>query len=300
MNQVIKYKFSLIIGFILLMQFQGFAQIETMYSLYRFNPQVISPMYVGSSEQSELSVINRQQWIGIEGAPKTTSLTANLKWKDKKGVGLMLLSDAAGPMQTMVIGGDFAYHVKLNSDWTMSSGIRLAMANLSLNFSGMRLVSTNDEVFGMDRSTGFQPNMGWGISFHKREGMYMNFSMPRIMKYDFGSGQAGFKDVAYLFGMIGTQMKAGEKVTIHPSVLIRLANEVPLNWDINLSARFSEKFDVGINYRVDDSFGMRFGIQATRKFYLGYVYELPISQISKASSQSHEFGLKYSFGKIKE
>jgi type IX secretion system PorP/SprF family membrane protein len=300
MNPLIKHRYSIVIAFLLLMQFDAFSQIESMYSLYRFNPQVIAPMYVGGSEQSELSVINRQQWIGIEGAPKTTSLTANFKWKEKNGFGLLLLSDAAGPMQTMVIGGDLAYHVKLNTDWTMSSGIRLALANLSLNFSGMRLISTNDEVFGMDRSTGFKPNAGWGISFHKRDGVFFNFSMPRILKYEFDSNQAGYKDVAYLFGMIGTQVKASNKVILHPSVLIRMANEVPINWDINLMARLDDKLDVGVNYRVQDSFGIRLGMQASRKFYVGYVYELPISQISKASSQSHEFGLKYSFGKTQQ
>lgn len=289
--------FLTLIFLLLVMQFRAFSQIETMYSLYRFNPQVISPMYVGGTESSELTAINRQQWMGIEGAPKTTSITANIKWKEQKGVGLMLISDAAGPMQTTVIGSDFAYHVRLNETWTMSSGIRLALANLSLNFSGMRLITSNDDVFGVDRSTGFQPNAGWGISFHKKDGLFVNFSMPRMLKYDFGNGQTGFKDVAYIFGMIGTSVKASEKIVLHPSVLVRLANDVPVNWDVNLSAKLVDKFDVGVNYRVEDSFGMRLGIQASRKFYVGYVYEIPISQISKANAQSHEFGLKYLISK---
>lgn len=280
-----------------LIQFQSAGQIETMYSLYRFNPQLISPMYVGGNEQSDLTLIHRQQWMGLEGAPKTTSITANIKWKEEKGVGLLLLSDAAGPMQTMVIGGDFAYHVRLNESWKMSSGIRLAMTNLSLNFSGMRLISNNDDVFGVDRSTGFQPNVGWGISFHKENGMFINFSMPRMLKYDFGNSQTGFKDVAYLFAMLGTQIKLTDKIMLHPSVLTRMANDVPLNWDVNLSAKLMEKFDLGVNYRIEDSFGLRLGMQVSNKFYLGYVYELPISQISKASSQTHEFGLKYLIGK---
>jgi intein-encoded DNA endonuclease-like protein len=79
-----------------------------------------------------------------------------------------------------------------------------------------------------------------------------------------------------------------------------MANEVPINWDMNLTARLDDKFDVGVNYRLQDSFGIRLGIQASRKFYVGYVYELPISQISKASSQSHEFGLRYVFGKSQD
>ena len=95
---------SLILGIVS----SSFAQVETMYSLYRFNPQVISPSYVGSTEHSEVIVMNRQQWIGIEGAPKTIGITGNLKWGEKKGMGFNLISDQFGPVSTTAISGDFA------------------------------------------------------------------------------------------------------------------------------------------------------------------------------------------------
>ena len=62
---------SLILGVVS----SSFGQVETMYSLYRFNPQVISPAYAGSTENSEVTVMNRQQWIGLEGAPKTIGMS---------------------------------------------------------------------------------------------------------------------------------------------------------------------------------------------------------------------------------
>ncbi|MTV44754.1 type IX secretion system membrane protein PorP/SprF, partial [Streptococcus pneumoniae] len=48
------------------------AQIEPQYNLYRLNPQVYNPMTAGSrGDTSEVFVMYRQQWLGIQGAPQT-------------------------------------------------------------------------------------------------------------------------------------------------------------------------------------------------------------------------------------
>ncbi|MFM6936772.1 MAG: type IX secretion system membrane protein PorP/SprF, partial [Aquirufa sp.] len=73
-----------------------------------------------------------------------------------------------------------------------------------------------------------------------------------------------------------------------------MAKDVPLSWDINLTAHLMEKLDAGLSYRNQDSYGLRLGVQATKKIYLGYVFEMPISQISKVSNQFHELVLRFS------
>ena len=75
--------------------------------------------------------------------------------------------------------------------------------------------------------------------------------------------------------------------------MFRMAKDVPLSWDINLTARLLSKLDAGISYRNQDSYGFRLGLQATKKIYVGYVYEMPISQISKVSNQTHELALRF-------
>jgi hypothetical protein len=47
-------------------------------------------------------------------------------------------------------------------------------------------------------------------------------------------------------------------------------------------------------YRHKDSYGLRFGMQANPKIYLGYIYEMPISGLSKVSNQTHEIALRLS------
>jgi type IX secretion system PorP/SprF family membrane protein len=239
--------------------------------------------------------MNRQQWIGLEGAPKTIGMTMNLKWGEKKGLGINVISDQFGPISTTAVSGDFAYHTDLNSQWRMSGGIRAGVSNMSINYSGIRIVTPTDVVFAGDRSTGFQPNLGWGLRFDRGEKFFVSVSQPRILRYDFGSQNTAYKDVPYYYSMLGTRFKFSDQIIFYPSLMFRMAKDVPLSWDINLTARLISKLDVGISYRNQDSYGFRLGIQATKKIYIGYVYEMPISQISKVSNQTHELALRFSF-----
>lgn len=98
----------------------AFGQIESMYSMYRFNPQIVTPAHAGSTETSQISLMSRQQWLGIEGAPKTYVLSGNFKLKQQSGLGLNVMMDQAGPLKITTISGDYAYHTKLTGDWTFS------------------------------------------------------------------------------------------------------------------------------------------------------------------------------------
>ncbi len=292
---------SLFLG--MLLASESKAQIETMYNMYRFNPQILTPVQAGSTQHSEVIFLHRNQWVGIEGAPRTYSLSGNIKWGEKKGVGLVGMVDEVGPMRATVLSGDFAYHTRLNEKWRLSGGIRVSAANVVLNFSQLRLTNTSDLLFQGDRTTGIQPNAGFGLRIHKGDGFFASFSMPRLGKYNFGQYNGSFKDVNYMYANIGTRIKLGgeittkqgdvvSRVTLYPSAMARIAVDVPISWDVNLQANLKGKLDLGVSYRREDSWGFRAGIQATKKYYLTYVYEKPISDLAKVTSQTHEFGVR--------
>ena len=273
----------------------SFGQVESMYSSYRLNPQILSPTHVGSDSVSDITVINRQQWVGIEGAPVTYAISGDFKFKQQSGLGFNAMYDQAGPVKVTAISGDYAYHFKLNEAWHFSGGIRAGFSNLSLDFSGLALVHDGDALFAGSRSTGLSFNTGWGLKINKGDGFFVSVSQPRLFKYDLGSGS--YKDVAYFYTMVGTKLPISEHVVLYPSALIRTAKDVPLSWDANVYAQLNKRFDVGLNYRHQDSWGVRLGLQATKKIYVGYVYEMPTSAMSKMSVQSHEIALRYSLTK---
>jgi type IX secretion system PorP/SprF family membrane protein len=232
--------------------------------------------------------------MGMEGSPQTVSLTGNIKYGQNKGIGIVLINDQAGPVKTATIAGDFAYHIKLSQDWNLSGGVRLGMSSMSVNFSALRLVSTVDPLFQGDRSTGMKTNTGWGIKLSKgQDGLFFSIAQPRVLNYDFGAQNGAYKDVAYYYAMAGTKVKLNDAVNLYPSALARLSPDAPTTWDVNLTANISNKFDVGASLRSQDSYGARFGVQVSPKLYLGYVYEVPTSALSKMASNTHEIALRF-------
>jgi hypothetical protein len=100
--------------------------------------------------------------------------------------------------------------------------------------------------------------------------------------------------VVYTFAQVGTKIRLIEQINLYPSALFRFGKDIPLSFDANVNANVSKKLDVGLSYRYLDSWGIRLGLQVTDGIYLGYVYENPISQISKISTQTHELAIRFS------
>jgi hypothetical protein len=49
------------------------AQFEPQFTQYMFNEMFINPAYAGSREQVAATMLYRNQWVGLEGAPKTAN-----------------------------------------------------------------------------------------------------------------------------------------------------------------------------------------------------------------------------------
>jgi type IX secretion system PorP/SprF family membrane protein len=281
----------------LLVGLRSFAQIETMYSMYRINPIISSPAFAGTLEtgnKAEIVVMDRQQWIGIQGAPRTFALTANMVYKPRIGLGFLVLADQAGPLRVSTVAADGAYQVRLNDTWNMNGGIRLGLSSVYLDYDGIQVVDPNDPILASNKSSGLKTNLGWGLRFAHKDGHFVSVSQPRVLSYDFGGFSGAYKDVTYLYVNAGTRVRLNEQLTLTPSFMARMAQDVPLSWDLNGMVSWKDKFDAGLTYRHTDSFGMRFGVQANPKIYLGYIYEMPISGLSKVSNQTHEIAIRLS------
>ena len=64
------------------------AQSEPMFSQYMLNGLVINPAYAGVHKVTDVTLIYRNQWTGIDGAPETQTLSLHTLLKDQKsGVG---------------------------------------------------------------------------------------------------------------------------------------------------------------------------------------------------------------------
>jgi type IX secretion system PorP/SprF family membrane protein len=192
------------------------------------------------------------------------------------------------------MAGDLAYHVQFNPEWSMAGGIRLGVSSVYLDYEGIQVVDPNDPILATNKGSGLKGNTGWGVRFNHKGGFFASLSMPRVLSYDFGGFSGAYKDVTYLYVNAGTTVRVNDQLSFSPSFMARAAQDVPLSWDVNVMARIGKAFDAGLAYRHKDSYGLRFGMQANPKIYLGYIYEMPISGLSKVSNQTHEIALRLS------
>lgn len=288
---------KIIVLFLLLGGHFASAQIESMYSMYQINPLVTSPAHSGiisRDSKGEFLAINRQQWIGVQGSPRTSILTGNYQLKPKIGIAGVFAADQAGPLRITSLSGDLGYSVRLNDDWKMNGGVRLSISSVSIDYAGLTAIDMNDPYIQVNKSTGLKPNTGWGLHFAHRSGSYISVSQPRVLKYDFGNLSGAFKDVAYTYLQAGTTVQAAQGIRISPSAMLRMASSVPLSWDVNLVANLSEKIDVGVIYRDKISYGARLGVPFSKKVYVAYTAEFPLATLNPIGVQTHELALKLS------
>ena len=60
------------------------AQQNEQYTQYMYNTLTINPAYAGSREVLSAVLLHRTQWIGLDGAPQTSSFSMHTQLKEKK------------------------------------------------------------------------------------------------------------------------------------------------------------------------------------------------------------------------
>jgi hypothetical protein len=74
------------------------AQQSPHYTQYMYNMNIINPAYAGSKENLSFGLLYRKQWLDIEDAPTTFSLSGSAPVGKNVGIGLSIISDRIGPV----------------------------------------------------------------------------------------------------------------------------------------------------------------------------------------------------------
>ena len=77
------------------------AQQEPQYTQYMYNTMVYNPAYAGSKGHFSIEALYRTQWVGLDGAPDTGTISFNtpVGVSEKVGLGVSIIHDRIGPSQ---------------------------------------------------------------------------------------------------------------------------------------------------------------------------------------------------------
>lgn len=99
----------------------GYAQQDAQYTQYMYNAININPAYAGSRGALSVFGLYRTQWVGLDGAPETSSFSINTPINNSNlGIGLSLVNDKIGPTNENNISADLSYSIQTSPDFKLS------------------------------------------------------------------------------------------------------------------------------------------------------------------------------------
>lgn len=274
---------------------------SSVYSQYLHNGLMINPAYAGSREALSAMVSYRTQWLGMDGAPVTQSLSLHspLK-KEKVALGLKAQFMQYGATKESSIYAVYAYHLRLNKG-KLSFGLSGGVDVSNTNYGVLQGITMPDPVFLNNDKAYVLPNISAGVYYYNKK-FFAGLSVPMFLAYNnAGNGEVelsqGFDQVS-LTVTAGALFKLSDNIKVKPSTLAEYSMLNKLNkLDLNVNVIIADLVWVGASWRTTEEVAVGLlQVNVTPQLMLGFSYDYPVGQMSKASKGSTEFSLRYEFG----
>lgn len=271
------------------------AQQEPHYTQYMYNMSMVNPAYmINQPGIIEVGGLYRSQWVGIEGAPKTVNLFANIPLNDRIELSTNYLNDNIGGninLSENLFNIDAAYKINIKNTLNLSFGIKLGFDHL--NFSAIGSNVAGDPLFGNTNKTVL--NIGAGIFLFDKK-YYTGISSPNLIPASLGlNNEVVYNNKTHVFLIGGYIFNINHVFKLKPSTVLKYTGGAPLSFDLSVNTLYLEKFEFGVSYRYQDAFSVLVGVNVTQNLKLGYAYDFNTSKLKTFNNGSHEFLLIYRF-----
>ncbi len=277
------------------------AQQDPQFSHYMYNTISVNPAYAGSRGVLNITGLHRSQWIGLEGAPTSQTLTLNTPLRNRKmGVGLSVVNDKIGPLNQTFIYGDYSYTVRLTEKLKLAFGLKAGINWFQPKISTLNTIQNNDPSFvGSTMESVIKPNIGAGIYLH-RDDWYIGASSPRLVQNKFNLGGSvndttSVLEERHMFFIAGYLWTVNPQLKLKPTAQLKMVQDAPMSIDATLEALIRNKFSIGAGLRVGDSFYGMLGYQFTDQFRVGFAYDYTTTRLQNVNNGTVEFMLSYDF-----
>lgn len=281
------------------------AQQIPLYSNYFFAPYIYNPSMSGTDGSTRLSIMHRRQWTGIEGSPETSAFALDGALNEEKvGYSVYGFSDNTHIINRLGIYGNYAYHLQVADNSSISFGIGAGYLNNAIDVNNINaqqagdvftFVNDNDRgVFDINAGLRFQiADFSLGAAAPQLLGHSVEYLETTNRKVDFSLLRHYIFNAQYDFKF------DGDKRVLSPMVMVRAAENVPIQVDAGAIFEMEELGYIGAMYRSDYAVTGNLGVHLTEQLTIGYAYDFSLNEYSGSFGTSHEFMLSYKFGSDK-
>lgn len=279
------------------------AQQLPQFTQYMFNTISINPAYAGSRETLSIVGLHRSQWVGLEGAPTTSTVSIHSPLKNEKiGLGATAINDELGYENFVYVNGAFSYTIQVSEKTKLALGLSAGFIHYSLDRAGfLDDQSVSQDPFFSNFTNRWNPNFGVGAYLHQNR-WYLGLSAPRIINTNYNESALdpnvdyiALERVGYYFTG-GYVFDLGENTKLKPSTVVKFTNGAPITFDLSAHLLFNETFWIGGSYRYNQdtsTIGALADFQISPQMRIGYAYEHYITDLRPYTGGTHEILLMF-------
>ncbi|GAA4107670.1 type IX secretion system membrane protein PorP/SprF [Aquimarina addita] len=283
------------------------AQQDAQYTQYMYNTISVNPAYAGSRGVMSIMGLHRSQWVGLDGAPRTQTLTLNtpLGKENRMGLGLSIVNDEIGPTDETYFNIDFSYTIPTSERGKLSFGLKAGGHLLNVDFDKLSQFETGDVVFESGNiDNKFSPNVGAGIYYHTDK-LYLGLSTPNLLEtnhfdeeaFSDADGSSAFiaEERINYYLIAGYVFDLSDDVKFKPAVLSKLVFGAPLQVDISANFLLYKRLRLGAAYRWSAAFSGLVGFQISDSLMMGFAYDRETTELGNTqfNDGSYEVFLRF-------
>ena len=296
-----RYIFSIVALFL---SVSLFAQRDLMLSQQFFSRVNMNPSATGNTDDVDIFLIGRWQWMATENSPKSGVLNiTNYFEKVRFGIGFTATYDDLGiASRTLNVKAAYAYHLNLNESILMSFGLSAGILHhyldpakhIYLDPEELNEVTLN---FG-DKLSIVKPDADFGFELAMPKFMFGASVMHLLNNEEMVSTSIPGRQFNWYARFL---LSPSEKLDIAPALLYYHRNHTN-RAELNLMMFYKRVVWWGLTYRPDlnglDNFSsndinINVGMEY-KKFRIGFAFDYAFGEVSNAASgKSIELMLSY-------
>ena len=311
----------LVIGILGMLGGVLYSQQLPIYSQYMYNKFMLNPAVAGADGYSSVNSNTRQQWAGLEGAPKLNSVSFQSRFikqgyriKQRQGgnklrpqtdgavgMGGYVYNYRAGLVQRTGFQFSYVYNIWLWRKTQLSMGLGLTGYHFRIMEEDIIFENMEDPVLAGDLKRGiFVPDAAFG-AYMLNERYSLGFSVDQLLGGSAKFGSSAFsrytmKRHYYLMGSYSFWF--GREHEVQPSFLFKTSEQLKPQLDLGVTYifdNFKNSFWLGLQYRTVNALIVGVGVRADH-LHIGYAFDFSFSQLQKLTYGTHEVSLGFKFG----
>lgn len=290
-----RYIFTILILFFVF-HFSAKAQYFQSLSNFYMNGQYINPAYAGSREIFSSSLMYRNQWVGLDGAPKTMNFGFHTPLKRLSlASGFVAFTDKIGVSRLSGLAVNYVYRIRMKEGKrNLAFGLKTGLLSFRSDLSQLYINDNGDAVFNgvIINQTSF--DAGFGIYYYAPR-YYFSFSTPLLTKFGYNSTSiydSISTKVTNTYITTGFIIKLGSDFEFMPSLMLKsIKNDAQIDLSFSFIAMKTLLF--GISIRSTESLVFNFEYQINPQLRLGYAHDFVTSPLQRITTGTHEITLRY-------